>query len=289
MAGGTAVDVDMDVLGDHLGLVSLVVFGLAAFFFGTMIGSFLNVVVYRLPRGRSPAEGRSHCPACGSRILARDNIPVLSWLLLRGRCRACNTAISARYPLVEAGCGLVFLGLAFLEIVAADPSRGIWWTPLDARPERVALFLYHAFAACVILAWGLIEFDGGFIPWRQAAWVLAAAAIVPIFLPMVHPVAADAGFVAPTALVETPGDFRPPISTDRSSPGLLVSMVGAAAAILIAAVLERLYGPSQTVFLGLLLAGVVLGWQGAVWGGLVALVVRQIGGGQALDADGTSA
>ncbi len=273
MAGGKTGD--MDLLGDYLGVVSLIVFGLAVFSFGAMVGSFLNVVVYRLPRGRSPAEGRSHCPACGSRILARDNIPVVSWLLLRGRCRACDAAISARYPLVEAGCGLLFLSLAFLEIVVADPAWCIWWTPLDARPERVALFLYHAIAACVVLAWGLIEFDGGCIAWQQAAGVLAVAALVPILLPAVHPVAADEGLVAVTAFGQLAGGVWPSASGEWFDRGLVVSVSGAAAAILMAAVLEQLYEPSQAVFLGLVLAGIVLGWQGAIWGGVAALAVCQ--------------
>lgn len=282
MAGGMAGE--MDLLGDHLGPMLLAVFGLALFSFGAMIGSFLNVVVYRLPRGRSPADGRSHCPACNSRILAHDNIPVVSWLLLRGRCRACKAAISARYPLVEAGCGLLFLGLAFLEIVVVDPAWDRWWTPLDARPERVALFLYHALAACTILAWGLIEFDGGGIPWRQAAGPLAVAAIVPMLLPVVHPVAADAGMVAVTAFAQAAGGTWPKASGEWLDRGLVVSGVGAAAAILAAAILERLCGPSRAVFFGLLLAGIVLGWQGALWAGLVALVAGKIRKNRSLDA-----
>jgi leader peptidase (prepilin peptidase)/N-methyltransferase len=69
---------------------------------GLAFGSFLNVVAYRLPRGESLAHPPSRCPSCGTRVKARDNVPVLSWLALRGRCRGCKTAISARYPLVEA-------------------------------------------------------------------------------------------------------------------------------------------------------------------------------------------
>lgn len=272
---------DMDLLGTWLedgggrlvSLVSQFFFGLGTFFLGATAGSFLNVVVYRLPRGRSPAEGRSHCPACGSRILARDNIPVLSWLLLQGRCRSCDAPISSRYPLVEAGCGLLFLGLAFLEIVAADPWRSSWWTPLDARPERVAMFLYHALAACTLLAWWLIEFDGGSIPWRHAAGVLAVVSLVPILLPALHPVAADAGFVLPSAFWQATGDLWPPAAGDWFERGVIVSAVGAAVAILLAATLERLYGPSQAVFLGLLLLGVVLGWQGAMWAAAVVVVI----------------
>lgn len=70
--------------------------------FGAVIGSFLNVCIYRLPREESVAWPASHCPSCGQAIAAYDNIPVISYLILRGRCRACRAAISVRYPLVEA-------------------------------------------------------------------------------------------------------------------------------------------------------------------------------------------
>src|SRR4051812_49527341 len=70
--------------------------------FGLIIGSFLNVVAYRLPRGESVVFPASHCPSCDRPIKAYDNVPVLSWLWLRGRCRSCHTSISARYPIVEA-------------------------------------------------------------------------------------------------------------------------------------------------------------------------------------------
>jgi leader peptidase (prepilin peptidase)/N-methyltransferase len=73
----------------------------AVFLFGLVVGSFLNVLVHRLPRGESVAFPGSHCPACGAAIRAYDNVPVVSWLLLRGRCRACRAPISARYPAIE--------------------------------------------------------------------------------------------------------------------------------------------------------------------------------------------
>ena len=75
---------------------------LFAAFAGLLVGSFLNVVAYRLPRGESLVEPRSHCPSCETPLKPYDNIPVFSWLLLRGRCRSCGEPISARYPLVEA-------------------------------------------------------------------------------------------------------------------------------------------------------------------------------------------
>jgi len=79
---------------------------------GLAVGSFLNVVAYRVPRGGSVLRPPSACPSCGHRIRARDNVPVLSWLLLRGRCRDCGERISVRYPIVEAGTGALFAAVA---------------------------------------------------------------------------------------------------------------------------------------------------------------------------------
>jgi leader peptidase (prepilin peptidase)/N-methyltransferase len=79
--------------------------------FGLVLGSFLNVVVYRLPRHESLVRPGSHCPSCGTGIHWYDNVPILSWLILKGRCRACGAAISPRYLVVEATTGVLF-GLA---------------------------------------------------------------------------------------------------------------------------------------------------------------------------------
>ena len=80
---------------------------------GLLVGSFLNVVIYRVPRGESVVHPRSRCPGCGYELAWYDNVPVLSWLLLRGRCRRCRAPISARYPLVEALTAVVFGLLAW--------------------------------------------------------------------------------------------------------------------------------------------------------------------------------
>lgn len=79
---------------------------------GLVIGSFLNVVIYRVPRNESIVSPRSACPTCGAPILERDNIPVISWLLLKGRCRSCHSPISVRYPLIELATGALFAGAA---------------------------------------------------------------------------------------------------------------------------------------------------------------------------------
>jgi leader peptidase (prepilin peptidase) / N-methyltransferase len=78
---------------------------------GAIIGSFLNVVVWRLPRGESLATPPSQCPSCGERIAPYDNVPVVSWLLLRGRCRHCGARISPRYPLIELLTAAAFAGV----------------------------------------------------------------------------------------------------------------------------------------------------------------------------------
>ncbi|HME81785.1 MAG TPA: prepilin peptidase [Candidatus Eremiobacteraceae bacterium] len=82
--------------------------------FGAAFGSFLNVVIYRLPRGESLVFPASHCPSCGHTLGPLDNVPLVSWVMLRGRCRYCGAAIAARYPLVETLTACLF-ALSFLE------------------------------------------------------------------------------------------------------------------------------------------------------------------------------
>jgi leader peptidase (prepilin peptidase) / N-methyltransferase len=98
--------------------VDAVIVGLAAVF-GLAIGSFLNVVVYRVPRGLSLSSPPSACPSCGHPIRWRDNVPVLSWLLLGGRCRDCRSTVSVRYPLIEAATAIAFAAVAFAIVTLA--------------------------------------------------------------------------------------------------------------------------------------------------------------------------
>jgi leader peptidase (prepilin peptidase) / N-methyltransferase len=106
---------------------------------GLMIGSFENVVIYRLPRRLSLAHPGSRCPACEAPIRPWDNIPVVSWLLLRGRCRRCRAAISPRYPLVEAVTAL--LAVAIVLVKGAD--RDVW-LPLALLALLVPIALIDA-------------------------------------------------------------------------------------------------------------------------------------------------
>src|SRR4051794_28836779 len=93
--------------------------------FGLLLGSFLNVVAYRLPRGESLAFPGSHCPACETPIKPWDNVPVLSWLWLKGRCRACRGAISGRYPLVEAGTAALLVAVVLAKGADSDAWLGL--------------------------------------------------------------------------------------------------------------------------------------------------------------------
>ena len=93
--------------------------------FGATIGSFLNVVVYRLPRAESLVSPGSRCPGCGTAVKAYDNVPVFGWLLLRGRCRSCRAPISARYPIVEALTGALAVAVVLTKHSAADVALGL--------------------------------------------------------------------------------------------------------------------------------------------------------------------
>ncbi len=92
---------------------------------GAMFGSFLNVVIWRLPRGESVVAPPSACPGCGTRIRPFDNVPVLSWLLLRGRCRDCASRISPRYPLVEALTAALLVTVVLVKGADRDALLGI--------------------------------------------------------------------------------------------------------------------------------------------------------------------
>jgi leader peptidase (prepilin peptidase)/N-methyltransferase len=92
---------------------------------GAVIGSFLNVIAYRLPRGESLITPGSHCTSCGTPVRPQDNIPVFGWLLLRGRCRSCKESISARYPIVEALTAMLAVTVLLTKHGAHDVTLGL--------------------------------------------------------------------------------------------------------------------------------------------------------------------
>jgi leader peptidase (prepilin peptidase)/N-methyltransferase len=123
---------------------------------GLAFGSFLNVVIYRLPRGESLSYPGSRCPGCGQPIRAFDNIPVLGWLLLRGRARCCKIWISPRYPLVEALGGLLAWAIV-RAIIFELPDETVWW-------KVVLLFALYLTLALGLLAAAFIDLDHMYLP-----------------------------------------------------------------------------------------------------------------------------
>lgn len=140
-----------------------------ALLLGLLVGSFLNVVIHRLPQGLSVVRPRSHCPACETAIAARDNVPVLSWIWLRGRCRHFRAPISWRYPAVELVTGLLFLGVVARHGLA--PTTPLWL----------------AFVA-LLLAAALIDAEYQIIPDELS---LGGAALGLAGVPLVHALAGE--------------------------------------------------------------------------------------------------
>ena len=159
------------------------------FVFGSSIGSFLNVVSYRLPRGMT-LLGTSQCPKCGHAIRPYDNIPVLGWLLLRGRCRDCQLPISPRYPLVEAITGGMFLLLAWVEVFSDGANLPGGFLAVTDRHHMImiALIAYHGVLLCSLLSWALIALDRQALPKRFVGLVVGWGFAVPAAWPAVHPV-----------------------------------------------------------------------------------------------------
>lgn len=150
---------------------------------GAMAGSFVSVVAHRVPRGESIVGPRSRCPDCGTQIAAYDNVPVLSWVLLRGRARCCGARISPRYPLVELSLGALYaatvivlwedpaeiaLGLVFLTALAA-----VTLTDLERRIIPNAILLFAAVVGAAIAA----ATDPAGLPERGIAAVAAGGAL----------------------------------------------------------------------------------------------------------------
>ena len=228
------------------------------------LGSFLNVVVHRLPLGESVVYGGSHCPKCGAAIRAYDNVPVLGWLWLRGRCRDCQAPIALRYPLVEAVCGGWVGGIAAVQLLSGGRNLpGPWYGGgrsgsdvllLHTDWQLVAVTLMLSAILLTILVWSLLEWDGHRVSGRWVFAMLVAVVVAALIAPALQP----AGVLSHYPLwPQSPRWLRP----------LVVSALG-----LLAAVVLGRFG-SSVVRQGLLLLGVACGWRAVmVVAGLLPVV-----------------
>ncbi|MCU1418122.1 MAG: prepilin peptidase [Schumannella sp.] len=213
--------------------------------FGSLIGSFLNVVVFRVPAGRSVVSPPSACGSCGTRIRPWDNIPIISWLALRGKCRDCAAPISVRYPLVELG-GALFFALVALVL---GPSVAASTTIAATIAASLVLVAFLYFAA-ISLALALIDLDTGRLP---NVIVLPAYAV-------------GAALFGTAAVV-----------TGQSGP-LIVAAIGATA-LGLAYLIMFLVFPGGMGFGDVKLAGVIglflgyLGWEELIVGSVSAFIL----------------
>ena len=156
---------------------------------GLAIGSFLNVVIWRVPRGESVVSPPSACPSCGNPISPRDNVPVVSWLLLAGQCRHCHERISPRYPLVELGTAVLFgltawrFGLAwelpaFLYLAAITVALALIDIDVHRLPNSIVLPSYVV-AGVLLTAAALLDHDAGRPRPGRARWRRALRLLLP--------------------------------------------------------------------------------------------------------------
>jgi leader peptidase (prepilin peptidase) / N-methyltransferase len=209
------------------------------FVVGAAVGSFLNVVVYRLPLGLSLIHPPSHCPKCEKRIPWYDNVPILGWIMLRGRCRQCGNAISPRYPIVEAITAAMFAAVAVAEL------------PYLCQTGVFGVYPFHMLLLCTLLCAGLIAYDGECVPWKLFVPALVVGAVAPIFCPALRAIAVWGQL--PTWLAGTVDGLA-----GLAAGAMLGSLAGWALG----------YERSNGLTPGLVSVGLFLGWQAV---GIIAI------------------
>jgi leader peptidase (prepilin peptidase)/N-methyltransferase len=252
--------------------------GLWFFALGASIGSFVNVVAYRLPLGRSLWKERSRCRTCATPVAGRDNLPILGWWLLGGKCRACGSEISIRYPLVELLVGLVFLTLFLVQLISGGANlplripnhyHGVVWVILYPKWDLIGWYAFHCCTYSTLVAWMLIDRDRQTLRLRYLALPLGLCLVCAAFFPAAH--------VVPL-LRERLSEFQ--------SPGRWHSLLSAGLGLVAGGVLggllvlfsrgaeERRHNSWLTAGLGLLGAG--LGPYAVLGSGVIWFVLRAI-------------
>ncbi len=159
------------------------------FAFGACVGSFLNVVIWRLPRNQSLVRPRSACPGCGTMIAWYDNVPLLSWLDLRGKCRTCGMKISIRYPIIELVTAMIFLGLylAYFWLDMRNVGYGYGHAFLDFWNDGWIWYVCHVALLSALLAASAIDLELWVIPLSLCWFVTVLGMICSGMAPWIMP------------------------------------------------------------------------------------------------------
>ncbi len=246
----------------------------ACFFaLGANIGSFLNVVAWRMPNGKSIVYEQSRCPVCGNAIAGKDNIPIFGWLGLGGRCRSCNVEISSRYPIVEAVAGSIFLLLYFVELISGGANlpfrpvnmyRGVLWIIMYAKWDLIGLYLYHCFYFSTLLVWLLMSIDGKQVPKRLLAFSFAVALGAPFIFPTLLLVPAWPVFPGGMNGWKAPEFSLADIALHGFAGVSVGTVTGALITVWTRNMLNCSLIPSSALVQSLALTGAIAGWQSVV-------------------------
>ena len=248
----------------------LLMAGVTCFWFfavGTVFGSFLNVVIYRMPRGLPVGGSSSHCPGCERSIPWYDNVPILGYLRLKGRCQCRDNTISPRYPLVETVVGLIVIALLIVELLSGGgnlPVRrpmgpsGVVWVIWSLQWDLIGTYFYHLTLLYVLLGLSLIDFDGFAPPWKWVCFGLVVGLTAPLAAPFLQMVPIRGG---------SPNDLAGGVGVIDA---LARAAIGLAAGIVLGFIAaypwrnERsMPNASAHLVSALALAGLFLGWQSA--------------------------
>ena len=228
----------------------LVVSAIFAFTFGAVIGSFLNVVIHRLPREESVVSPPSHCPSCQEPIRWYDNVPIISWLVLGGECRHCDASISARYAAVEGLTGVLSVML-WLKLVVPQLDGVAHWAMLDWPALLAPFFLYFTFIGlCVALAF--IDLEHLIVPHELA--------IPGILIGLASPWVMHALYT-PREMIEQ----WPPISPTTSLIGAIAGAVSVLIIFVVYFVLRGIAGMGGGDVTLMAMVGAWLGWPALIF------------------------
>ena len=228
---------------------------------GAFLGSFMNVVIYRLPAGKPLAYPGSACPACGHAVRWFDNVPVLSWMILGARCRDCRTPISGRYPLVEATVGAMFLWLVMAEVYSggvtlpsANAIGGLSMHVVEGARRTTAFdgalwqsFAFRLLMLCTLFCAALIELDRRCPPIKLYWPAMLVGLALPVWKPLLRPIPAWSNDLLAT-----------------SSPAWADGFLGLAVGLLVGGLVSigaRNLNGVLAAMMNLSLVGVFLGWQ----------------------------